>query len=118
MKTKKKITVLILTVLLVVIFSGITVTVIKTTPNQETVNADADLPEGSCYAERDEAEKLIDKTLSQDEVENALGKWERFEMSSDGCERGVYAGRFYYENLILYSRTYDKGQTFHIMSIN
>ena len=118
MKTKKNITVLILTVLLVVIFSGITVAVIRTTPNQKNIITDANGSDESCYAERSEAEKLIDSTLSQDEVEKALGKWEKFEMSSDGCERGVYAGRFYYENLILYSRTYDKGQTFHIMSIN
>jgi hypothetical protein len=39
-------------------------------------------------------------------------------MSSEGCERGVYAGRFYYDGFTIFSRTYDKGQTFSIVSIN
>ena len=41
-----------------------------------------------------------------------------FELDGNGCERGVYAGRFYYDGFILYSRTYDKGETFHVMSVN
>ncbi len=64
------------------------------------------------------AEKLVGETLTRQEVKERLGKWEKFEMSSNGCERGVFAGRFYYEGFIIFSRTYDKGETFSIVSIN
>jgi len=47
-----------------------------------------------------------------------IGTCGDFEMSSKGCERGVYAGLFYYDNFILHSRTYDMGKTFHITAVN
>lgn len=64
------------------------------------------------------AEDLIDQTVSRDEVKESVGEWDRFEMDGNGCERGVYAGKFYYGDFTIYSRTYDKGETFHIMSVN
>lgn len=65
-----------------------------------------------------EAEALIGQTLTRDEIEDTLGECEKFDMSSDGCERGVYAGRFYYDGYAIFSRTYDKGQTFSIVSVS
>lgn len=64
------------------------------------------------------AEALIGQSLTKEEVEAAVGKWNDFDMSSNGCERGVYAGRFYYDDFNIFSRTYDKGQTFSIVSVN
>ena len=69
-------------------------------------------------SEKESAEELIEKTLSREEIKENVGEWEKFEMNSNGCERGVYAGKFYYKEFTIYSRTYDKGETFHIMSVN
>ena len=68
--------------------------------------------------DREKAESLINSDLSRDELEAAIGTCGDFEMSSKGCERGVYAGLFYYDNFILHSRTYDMGKTFHITAVN
>lgn len=64
------------------------------------------------------AEELIGETLSREEIEQKLGAWEEFDMNSAGCERGVYAGEFYYEDFQIFSRTYNKGKTFRIVSVN
>lgn len=64
------------------------------------------------------AQELIGQTVTQDDIEAAVGKWEDFEMSSAGCERGVYAGKFYYKDFYIFSRTYDKGQTFSVTAVN
>ena len=53
-----------------------------------------------------------------DEIEEKVGKWNDFELDGNGCERGVYAGKFFYDNIRINSRTYDKGETFHIVSVN
>ena len=74
--------------------------------------------ESSNSGNKEAAEELIDQTVSREEIEKAVGAWNKFNMDGNGCERGVYAGRFYYSNFVIYSRTYDKGKTFHIMSIN
>ena len=68
--------------------------------------------------ERGKAEALIGKTVSREDVQKAVGEWKKFEMSANGCERGVYAGRFYYQDFTIFSRTYDKGETFRIVSVN
>jgi hypothetical protein len=64
------------------------------------------------------AEEFIGKTVSREEIQTGMGKWEKFEMSSKGCERGVYAGNFYYKDFVIFSRTYNKGKTFRIVSVN
>ena len=64
----------------------------------------------------DEALTLVGETKTKDEIEAILGPSNRFEMSSEGCERGVYAGIFYYDGYTVFSRTYDKGGTFTIVS--
>ena len=81
---------------------------------------DTDSAGGSAAASSEikEAEALIGQTLTRDEIEDTLGECEKFDMSSDGCERGVYAGRFYYDGYAIFSRTYDKGQTFSIVSVS
>lgn len=116
----------------IAVFAVITITVTSTTLNSETAVAesvaaesqdaadDSDSGEGTSSAKGDKgtAETLIGQDLSRDQVEEALGEWNDFNMDGNGCERGVYAGRFYYDDFILYSRTYDLGKTFHIMSVN
>lgn len=64
------------------------------------------------------AQTLIGQTVTQDDIEEAVGAWDDFEMSSAGCERGVYAGKFYYKDFYIFSRTYDKGQTFSVTAVN
>lgn len=72
----------------------------------------------SASSEKETAEQLIGKTISREEIEKNVGKWEEFEMSSAGCERGVYAGEFSYKDFKIFSRTYNKGKTFRIISVN
>ncbi|WP_300408916.1 hypothetical protein [Lagierella sp.] len=67
---------------------------------------------------KSDAQKLIGETVTQEDVKSKIGEWDNFEMSSEGCERGVYAGRFFYEDFTIFSKTYDKGKTYHIESIN
>ena len=107
-------------------FALITVAVTSTTMAEAETDADkeAEISSGtkndasSDSSEKKAAEKLIDKTVSREKVKKNVGEWEKFEMSSDGCERGVYAGKFYYKDFTIFSRTKDKGKTFHIVSVN
>ena len=48
------------------------------------------------------ANELAGKTMTKEEVEAILGPSVRFEMSSEGCERGVYAGIFYYDDFTVF----------------
>lgn len=113
--------------LVIGVFALITVAVTSTTMAE--AETEADIEEGTASGakndsssgsseEKKAAEKLIDKTMSREKVKKNVGEWEKFEMSSDGCERGVYAGKFYYKDFTIFSRTYDKGKTFHIVSVN
>ncbi len=63
------------------------------------------------------AEKLIDQTVTRDEIEEKVGEWNNFELDGAGCERGVYAVKFFYDNILINSRTYDKGETFRIVTV-
>jgi hypothetical protein len=72
----------------------------------------------SASSEKEAAEGLIGKTVSREEIQADVGNWEKFEMSSHGCERGVYAGKFYYKDFVIFSRTYNKGKTFSVVSVN
>lgn len=123
MSKKKTAVLVILLVALVGVFAVIAVTVTRTTPSQgqsaESGNDAEKKSEGAADADmKAAAEALIDQTVTRDEIEESVGKWNDFELDGNGCERGVYAGRFYYDGFILYSRTYDKGETFHVMSVN
>lgn len=64
------------------------------------------------------AEALIGEEMTMDEVEAELGPSKDFTMSAEGCERGVMQGIFYYDGFTVYSRTYDKGGTFTIVSVS
>lgn len=64
------------------------------------------------------AEALIGEEMTMDEMETALGSSKDFTMSAEGCERGVMQGIFYYDGFTVYSRTYDKGNTFTIVSVS
>jgi hypothetical protein len=74
--------------------------------------------ENIASSEKEAAEGLIGKTVSREEIQTDVGNWEKFEMSSQGCERGVYAGKFYYKDFMIFSRTYNKGKTFSVVSVN
>lgn len=119
---RKKILGLCISMLFVImIFAGITVVVTVTTEPAtagEMVDRSKSQNKGTSEGDKKAAETLIDKTVSREEIEETAGKWTEFELDGNGCERGVYAGKFYYEDFMIYSRTYDKGKTFHIMSVN
>lgn len=68
--------------------------------------------------QKTDAEALIGENITQDEIQSKVGKWNDFEMSSESCERGVYAGKFFYNSFIIHTRTYDQGQTFSVVSVN
>lgn len=125
---KKKLPVLILAIaLVIVVFAGIAVVVTKTTMNdasgdqQTEAAAEQDTkaaPDDTVKAQKEAAEALIGQTLTRDEIEAAVGECEQFDMNNNGCERGVYAGKFFYKGFSIQSRTYDKGKTFKVISVN
>lgn len=94
-------------------------TTVESTDTETDTKKDSTEKDASVVSdEKKAAEELIGETISRKKVKKSVGEWEKFEMSSAGCERGVYAGRFYYEDFIIFSRTYNKGKTFHIVSVN
>ena len=118
MDRKKKLKMVSLIAGLMVVFAVITVVTVRTTPAGDQASGEGGQKVMKTVADRDEAEKLVGETVTRDDVEKALGKWDDFQMSSEGCERGTYAGRFFYKNFNIFSKTYDKGKTFYILQIN
>lgn len=113
---KKIIGIIIVFVIIVIgAFIGLTLTSSPSTANTE-ISADGE--NGSGKGDKEAAEKLIGENVTQDEVKENVGEWAKFEMNNEGCERGVYAGIFYYNNFIIFSRTYDKGKNYEIVSVN
>ena len=84
----------------------------------EATDASADAGATAASGDIAAAEALIGQEMTIDEVEAALGPASNFEMSAEGCERGVMQGIFYYDGFSIYSRTYDKGNTFTIVSVS
>lgn len=123
MSKKKIIAIAVSFSLLIVAFAGLTVAVTISTTRQQT----AELEEktnttGNNTANSEEqlaaAQALIGETVTQDDIKEKVGDWNDFEMSSAGCERGVYSGKFYYGTFIINTRTYDKGETYSVVSAN
>ena len=100
------------------IFVGIGVLVTSSTVTETETQSVQGKEETAKIGNKADAETLIGQTVSRDKIQETVGEWKKFELDGNGCERGVFAGKFYYENFILYSRTYDKGETFHVLSIN
>lgn len=124
MTKKKKISLFVMLFLLSVIFWGIGVIVRNTTMDDRKVNStekdtdsDDNQKENGRIGNKKEAEKLLDQTVTREEIEKKVGEWNNFEMDGAGCERGVYAGKFFYDNILINSRTYDKGETFRIVIV-
>lgn len=129
-------------VLLMVVFLGLAFQMAKTEDNRgksslesggnqaTTVQAEANTKESKHDTKEDsginqselkqktEAEALIGEKITQEDIQSKVGKWNDFEMSSESCERGVYAGKFFYNSFIIHTRTYDQGQTFNVVSVN
>ncbi|MBA4698602.1 MAG: hypothetical protein H2212_04140 [Ruminococcus sp.] len=125
MNRKKILTLLVFAVLIIGVFALVNVIEMSTTEANTETGTEADITRdstksnaSSTSSEKKAAEELIGETISREEIEENVGKWEEFEMSSAGCERGVYAGKFYYEEFTIFSRTYNKGKTFRIVSVN
>lgn len=86
---------------------------------EESAGAEvSEVNENASAGDADAAEALIGESLTRDEIEAAVGVPSKFEMSSAGCERGVYGGYFYYEGFSIFSRSYDKGGSFTIVSVD
>ena len=119
MTGKKKILLIVIILLLGVAFIGIGFVL-----TQSTTKTSAKTEEGTeqekktgMVGDKVAAEKLIDQTVTRDEIEEKVGEWNNFELDGAGCERGVYAGKFFYDNILINSRTYDKGETFRIVTV-
>lgn len=124
MTQKKKISLFLTLFLLSVVFLGIGVIVRNTTIDETKISStekDADSDDNQKkngrIGNKKEAEKLLDQTVTREEIEEKVGEWNNFEMDGAGCERGVYAGNFFYDNILINSRTYDKGETFRIVIV-
>ena len=124
MTKKKKISLFVMLFLLSVIFLGIGVIVRNTTMDDRKVSStekdtdsDDNQKENGRIGNKKEAEKLLDQTVTREEIEKKVGEWNNFEMDGAGCERGVYAGKFFYDNILINTRTYDKGETFRIVIV-
>lgn len=123
MSGKKKILLVVVILLIGVAFIGIGVAVtnstVKDTQTAEvSENEDKKSSTTGNVGDKEAAEKMIDQTVTREEIEEKVGKWNDFELDGNGCERGVYAGKFYYDNIRINSRTYDKGETFRIVAVN
>lgn len=123
MSRKKKISLVMSLLLLTVAFGGLGVIVTNTTLESTQAvqeNVDSDQKEAKAFGKKGNqkaAEDLIDQTVSREEIEEQVGEWNNFELDGAGCERGVYAGKFFYDNIIINSRTYDKGETFRVVEV-
>ena len=122
MTGKKKILLIVIILLLGVAFIGIGFVLTQSTTS--TTKTSAKTEEGTeqekktgMVGDKVAAEKLIDQTVTRDEIEEKGGEWNNFELDGAGCERGVYAGKFFYDNILINSRTYDKGETFRIVTV-
>lgn len=122
MTGKKKILLIVIILLLGVVFIGIGFVLTQSTTS--TTKTSAKTEEGTeqekktgMVGDKVAAEKLIDQTVTRDEIEEKVGEWNNFELDGAGCERGVYAGKFFYDNILINSRTYDKGETFRIVTV-
>ena len=122
MTGKKKILLIVIILLLGVAFIGIGFVLTQSTTS--TTKTSAKTEEGTeqekktgMVGDKVAAEKLIDQTVTRDEIEEKVGEWKNFELDVAGCERGVYAGKFFYDNILINSRTYDKGETFRIVTV-
>ena len=122
MTGKKKILLIVIILLLGVAFIGIGFVLTQSTTS--TTKTSAKTEEGTeqekktgMVGDKVAAEKLIDQTVTRDEIEEKVGEWNNFELDGAGCERGVYAGKFFYDNILINSRTYDKGETFRIVKV-
>ena len=117
MTGKKKIWLIVIILLLGVAFIGIGFVLTQSTTS--TTKTSAKTEEGTeqekktgMVGDKVAAEKLIDQTVTRDEIEEKVGEWNNFELDGAGCERGVYAGKFFYDNILINSRTYDKGEIY------
>lgn len=124
MTQKKKISLFLTLFLLAVVFLGIGVIVRNTTiddtkisSTEKDLDSDDNQKKNGRIGNKKEAEKLLDQTVTREEIEEKVGEWNNFEMDGAGCERGVYAGKFFYDNILINSRTYDKGETFRIVIV-
>ena len=122
MTGKKKILLIVIILLLGVAFIGIGFVLTQSTTS--TTKTSAKTEEGTeqekktgMVGDKVAAEKLIDQTVTRDEIGEKVGEWNNFELDGAGCERGVYAGKFFYDNILINSRTYDKGETFRIVTV-
>lgn len=122
MTGKKKILLIVIILLLGVAFIGIGFVLTQSTTS--TTKTSAKTEEGTeqekktgMVGDKVAAEKLIDQTVTRDEIEEKVGEWNNFELDGAGCERGVYAGKIFYDNILINSRTYDKGETFRIVTV-
>ena len=122
MTGKKKRLLIVIILLLGVAFIGIGFVLTQSTTS--TTKTSAKTEEGTeqekktgMVGDKVAAEKLIDQTVTRDEIEEKVGEWNNFELDGAGCERGVYAGKFFYDNILINSRTYDKGETFRIVTV-
>ena len=74
--------------LITVVVTSTTMAEAQTQANGETQTDGGEKEEASSdSSEKKAAKKLIDKTVSREKVKKNVGEWEKFEMSSDGCER-------------------------------
>lgn len=122
MTGKKKILLIVIILLLGVAFIGIgfvlTQSTTSTTKTSTKTEAGTEQEKKTgMVGDKAAAEKLIDQTVTRDEIEEKVGEWNNFELDGAGCERGVYAGKFFYDNILINSRTYDKGETFRIVTV-
>lgn len=122
---KKKVIALIVSVLLVIgVFGGITVVVTQSALQQEAEapaqSADKVLERADNQdfeAMKEKAESMIGEQVTREDIEREIGPFEEFALDSNGCERGVMAGLFYYKGFTVRTRTYDRGNTFTIFTV-
>lgn len=100
MTGKKKILLIVIILLLGVAFIGIGFVLTQSTTS--TTKTSAKTEEGTeqekktgMVGDKVAAEKMIDQTVTRDEIEEKVGEWNNFELDGAGCERGVYGRKIF-----------------------
>ena len=117
MSGKKKILLVIVILLIGVAFIGIGVAVTNSTvkdtqTTEASENEDKKSSTTGNVGDKEAAEKMIDQTVTREEIEEKVGEWNDFELDGNGCERGVYAGKFYYDNIRIKCIKQNRNQRF------
>ncbi len=67
--------------------------------------------------QKESAKSLVGQILTKEQVEAAIGSYDKFVTGTNGCTRNITSARFFYPGFVIYSRAEDDTH-FEILSID